>query len=226
WPRPHTHPNSISPHTLFFPFSVPFGQKTTPSDPIQSSPNCINWLPRSLIQLTHKMDFSMDIDMNPRKRFRDAQDDDVPIDGCNVDTADGGGRAAKKSRRHLPQLLLSADTPARDPTFSLPHPSPAMSMPMDQDMMDSEPFASSSDSDNSGPTTPASSADDESSSSSDLFFKSVPAAVAHFAPSNPPQPQYQEQPRSSMVISGLNQARRNQAYLRQGYPLSWMPDRP
>lgn len=169
------------------------------------------------------MDFNMDIDMNPRKRFRDAQDDDAPIDGCSVDMADGGGRAAKKLRRQLPQLSLSADTPARDPTFSLPHPSPAMSMSMDLDM-NSESFASGSDSDNSSPTTPASSADDESSSNP--FFKPVPAAVAHFAPPNPPQPQYQEQPRSSMVISGLNQARRNQAYLRQGYPLSWIPAQP
>ncbi|KAK4123322.1 hypothetical protein N657DRAFT_457063 [Parathielavia appendiculata] len=63
----------------------------------------------------------------------------------------------------------------------------------------------------SGPSTPAS-IDVEMD---DIFYAPKPT------PQTQPKPQGQPQSRGT-IISGWNQTRRDQ-YLRQGYPLSWMP---
>ncbi|KAK0702279.1 hypothetical protein B0H67DRAFT_650326 [Lasiosphaeris hirsuta] len=124
------------------------------------------------------MDFRMDIDMNPRKRFRD--------DEPTLDAEEG---PATKKTRQSPEtethMQSDAFAFARDP----------MSISMSDSIFDPP---SPSD---SAPSPPASISDDENTSS--------------FQQPTLPQPQ-------STIISALNHTRRNQHYIGQGYPLSWL----
>ncbi|KAK3356516.1 hypothetical protein B0T25DRAFT_536895 [Lasiosphaeria hispida] len=128
------------------------------------------------------MDFRMDIDLNPRKRFRD--------DELTLDTEEG--RAAKKTRQtHETVTHMLSDA------FAFPRDTMSMSLSV---------FDPPSPSD-SAPSPPASISDEENNNS--------------FQQSALSQPQHQHQPQST-IISALNHTRRNQYYLRQGYPLSWL----
>lgn len=154
----------------------------------------------ALLNTTHthfskikKMEFTMEIDTNPRKRSRVQLDDDEPELGLHhLFERD---HVAKRARQWAPDASALA-TPSDESGPSTPA-SIDVDMELDEAVQPVSHVAA----------VPA----------------PAPAPkIVQQQPQQPSQPQPQPQPRSQgTIISGWNQAQRNR-YLNQGYPLSWM----